>query len=70
MKYASFNNCHNNGHSNEQNISIITHVQVNRSIFASYGTHALKYFCVFDFCVRDAGRRGNKITGTVENIFQ
>ena len=49
MKYASFNNCHNNGHSNEQNISIITHVQVNRSIFASYGTHALKYFASLIF---------------------
>ena len=44
MKYASFNNCHNNGHSNEQNISTKTHVQINRSIFASYGTRALKYF--------------------------
>ena len=49
MKYASFNNCHNNGRSNEQNTSIITHVQVNRSIFASYGTHALKYFASLIF---------------------
>ena len=44
MKYASFNKSHNNCHSTEQNISTKTHVQINRSIFASYGTHAMKYF--------------------------
>ena len=42
-------------------MSTITHVQIDQLIFASYGTQCHGLFCVFgDFCVMDAGCRGNK----------
>ena len=70
MKYASFNNSHNNCHSNERNISTKTHVQINRSIFASYGTHAMKYFASLGIFVSGTQDEEVTTTETVENIGQ
>ena len=47
----------------EWDISTNTHVQINQSIFASYGTHAMIDFVSLGIFIRkDTGRRGNKIT--------
>ena len=56
-KYAFLNNSRNNCHRNYTNrpdISTNAHVQINRSILAPYGTHAM----IWGFlCIMDAGRR-------------
>ena len=67
-KHAFLNNSHNNCHRNymiRPDISTNTHVQINRSILAPYGTHAM----IWGFlCIMDAGRRVNKITSEVLTI--
>ena len=65
--YASLNNSHNKlpQKLHEWHISTNTHVQIDKSIFTSYGTHAMNYFGslgIIFLGMRDAGRRGNKIT--------
>ena len=68
-KYAFLNNSRNNCHRNYTNrpdISTNAHVQINRSILAPYGTHAM----IWGFlCIMDAGRRVNKITAVVLTIY-
>ena len=68
-KYAFLNNSHNNCHRNytiRPDISTNTHVQINWSILAPYGMHAM----IWGFlCIMDAGRRVNKITAEVLTIY-
>ena len=41
------------------------HLQINQSIFVSYTMHTTLILPLWGFlCIRDAGRRGNKITVT------
>ena len=44
------------------------HLQIDRSIFASYGTEAEPLRLCGFLCVGDTGRRGNKITGVPDRI--
>ena len=64
--YSLLNNNHNDCHRNYTNrpeILTETHAQIDWSIFASYGMHAMDYFVSLRiFCVRDAGHRGKNIT--------
>ena len=55
---------HKNSHRNYTNRMFYKkYPQIDRSTFASYGTHATTYFeSLWIFTVRDAGRRGNRIT--------
>ena len=63
--YASFNNGRKNSHRNHTNrISYKKHLQIDQLIFASYMgrmPHKFVHFGGF-LCIKDAGRRGHKIT--------
>ena len=63
--YASFNNGQKNSHRNHTNrISYKKHLQIDQLIFASYMGRMPYTFVHFGgfLCIKDAGRRGDKIT--------
>ena len=63
--YASFNNGQKNSHRNHTNrISYKKHLQIDQLIFASYLGRMPYTFVHFGgfLCIKDAGRRGDKIT--------
>ena len=47
------------------------HLKIDQSIFASYGTHTTNYFASLGIfiCIRDAGRRDNKITALSNHLI-
>ena len=65
-KCAFLNKSHKNGHRNHRNNIFYKNIfrSIDRSIFVSYGTHAMNFCVSLELlCIKDAGCRGKKITG-------